>query len=188
MIVGTIFIAWRMLKTPTSRHILIALNSGIAAFAVFGLQSAASSDPALVVFFFAGMLAICAFILPGVSGSFLLLSIGMYQAVLGAVNDREMTIIAVFGLGAVLGLAVFSRVLERLLENHLDTVVAILIGFMLGSFRILWPWPHGLGNEDGVGATVLGAPSGDVVVPVVLAVFAAIAVIGFSAWAERNAD
>ena len=186
MIVGTIIVAWRLLEQPTTRHALTAVMVGVGSFVLFGFQTAAASDPALVVYFFAGILAICAFILPGVSGSFLLLSIGMYQAVFGAVNDRETTIIAVFGLGAVLGLGFFSRLLERLLDRHFETVVALLIGLMLGSFRILWPWPNGLGDADGVGATVLSAPSGEIAAPVLLAVAGAVGVVAFSTWAERR--
>ena len=186
MIVGTIVITWRLLNQPSRRLALVAVVVGVGAFLLFGLQSEVASDPSLVFFFFAGMLAICAFILPGVSGSFLLLSIGMYQAVLGAVNDREMTIVVVFGLGAVVGLSAFSQVLERLLDRHHDMAIAVLIGLMLGSFRILWPWPNGLGDEEGVGATVLEMPSGDVIVPLVLAAVAAVGVVGFSAWAERR--
>ena len=188
LIIGTIVIAWRLPRAPGAVHAIVATIVGAIAFLVFGLQSAAATDPSPVVFFVAGILAICAFILPGVSGSFLLLSIGMYQAVLGAVNDRELATVAVFGLGAVVGLAAFSQVLERLLERHHDTVVAILIGLMLGSFRILWPWPNGLGDANGVGATVLSAPRGDVLVPVLVAVVSAMAVVGFAAWAERQSS
>ena len=186
LILGTILIAWKLLNSPSVRLASLAGVSGAVAFVVFGWQSAAVSSPAPIVFFLAGVVAICAFILPGVSGSFLLLSIGMYQSVLSAVNDRDIATLVVFGLGAIVGLAVFSRLLERLLERHHDIVVATLIGLMLGSFRILWPWPHGLGDEDGVGATVLGAPSGDVAVPIMLALVAAAAVIGFARWAERR--
>ena len=74
------------------------------------------------------------------------------------------------------------------MERHHDTVVAILIGLMLGSFRILWPWPNGLGDANGVGVTVLSAPRGDVLVPVLVAVVSAMAVVGFAAWAERQSS
>ena len=186
LIVGTIVIAWRLLRSASVRHVLVAVGVGIVAFLLFGLQSGVVADPGLPVFFVSGMLAICAFILPGVSGSFLLLSIGMYQAVLSAVNDRQLATVAVFAFGAIVGLALFSQLLERLLNRHYDNILAILIGLMLGSLRILWPWPNGLGDENGVGATVLGAPQGDVAVPVVLATVAAAAVIGFSMWAEHR--
>jgi putative membrane protein len=186
LIVGTIYIAWQMVRSPRSVHVVIALVVGGLAFALFGLQSSVVSDPSAPVFIGSGMLAIIAFILPGISGSFILLSIGMYQPVLGAVTDRAMGSLILFALGAVFGLAAFSRVLARLLERHHDVVVAGLIGLMLGSFRILWPWPNGLGDANGIGATVLGAPSGDVAIPLLLAVAGAAFVMGVTFLAERR--
>ncbi len=106
---------------------------------------------------------------------------------LGVVNERSWSEVGVFALGAILGLAIFSRVLERILDRHHDPVLAVLIGLMVGSFRILWPWPNGLGDENGVGATVLGAPAGDVVWPIVLALLAAAGVVGFTRWVEGRA-
>ena len=188
LIAGTIVIAWRMLQFRSAANFGLAIVVGAAAFALFGLQSSTVTNPSLLIYLGAGAVAICAFILPGISGSFLLLSIGMYQAVLGVVNDRSMAEVGVFALGAIIGLAVFSRVLDRLLERHFDPVLAVLIGLMIGSFRILWPWPNGLGDENGVGATALGAPGGDVVWPICLAIGAAVMVVGVSRWAEQPAD
>lgn len=184
LIAGTVILAWRLIESPRPVHGLIAGAVGAITFVLFGLQSAATLDPALWAFFGAGAVAICAFILPGISGSFLLLSMGMYQAVLGAVNDRELVAVLVFALGATISLAVFSRLLERLLERHHDTITAGLVGLMIGSIRILWPWPNGLGDPDGVGATVLGAPRGDVVVPVLIAVAGLVAVLSISRFAR----
>ena len=184
LIAGTVVVAWRLIERPSPVHGAIAVGVGVASFALFGLQSAATLDPALWAFFAAGALAICAFILPGVSGSFLLLSIGMYQAVLAAVNDRDLTSIVVFAAGATISLAVFSRLLERLLERHHDVVTAALVGLMIGSLRILWPWPNGLGDPDGVGATVLGLPRGDVLVPFVIAVAGFVVVVAVTRFAD----
>jgi putative membrane protein len=100
-------------------------------------------DPSLLLFLGAGAIAIVAMILPGISGSFILLMLGMYQAVLDAVNQRDLPVLAVFLVGAVIGLASFSALLNRLLRHHHDTVMAALIGLMLGSLRVLWPWPDG---------------------------------------------
>ncbi len=120
------------------------------------------------------MIAICAMILPGISGSFLLVLMGMYDDVLGAVNQRDIPALVLFAAGAVIGLALFARVLGWLIEHHHDRVVAAMIGLMLGSVRVLWPWP------DGVSSSVLGAPGGTVVVPIVLAVvgLAVVVVVG----------
>lgn len=178
LIVGTIAIAWRMIRRPGPVHAAVVLGVGAGFFVLFGLQSSTVSEPSVLGYFGSGMLAIVAFILPGISGSFILLSIGMYQAVIGAVADRDLEVIAIFGLGAVIGLAIFSRVLHRLLDRHHDMVVAVLSGLMAGSLRILWPWPNGLGDQEGRGATVLGAPRHDVLVPALLIVAGMAVVLG----------
>lgn len=81
-----------------------------------------------------------AMILPGVSGSFLLVVLGKYNQVLVALTEKDFLTLIVFGLGAVLGLAVFSRVLSWLFLKHHDRLIAVLTGFMLGSLRKVWPW------------------------------------------------
>ncbi len=90
--------------------------------------------------FLSGAIAICAMILPGISGSFILLLLGKYHQILGAVTDRNFSILAVFMAGCVIGLALFSRVLSWLFKHHHDISVAILAGVMLGSIRKIWPW------------------------------------------------
>ena len=186
LIVGTLFVAWRMVRRPTPEHGVIAVVVGVVAFAGFGLQGSAVVNPSGVIYALSGMLAIVAFVLPGISGSFMLLTIGMYQPVIGAVADRDLGPMLLFGIGAVLGLAVFSRILERLLEKQHDRVMAAVIGLMLGSFRILWPWPNGLGADSGIGATELAMPSGDVGVPILLALVGAVLVILVTLAADRG--
>ncbi len=78
--------------------------------------------------------------LPGVSGSFLLLTVGMYDPTIAAVNDRNFAYLIVFALGAVLGLAIFVSLLKWLLENRARVTLVIITGLMLGSLRALWPW------------------------------------------------
>jgi len=95
-------------------------------------------------FVLAGMVAICAMILPGISGSFLLLVMGKYQQVFTAVHERDLTIIAFFGLGAVVGLLGFSRLLKRLLARFYAETMAFLVGLMLGSLRKVWPFRNTL--------------------------------------------
>jgi putative membrane protein len=156
LVVGSAWVAWRLLKSHTGGHYLVAGLVGIAFFAILGGGgSANASDPGVPAFFGAGVLAICAMILPGISGSLILVLIGMYGSVLGAVNGRDLTSIGVFVAGAVIGLALFSQLLHWALENHHDVVLAGLVGLMLGSLRILWPWP------DGVAGGALGYPSDD---------------------------
>lgn len=185
LIAGAIVLARRLLREPVALHTIVAGAVGAVAFVLFGFRGMAVHDPDWYVFLAAGALGICAFILPGVSGSFLLLAIGMYQHVLGAINERHGTLLLAFALGAAVGLGLFSRLLHWLLDHYHDLVVAAMIGLMIGSFRILWPWPAGVGDENGVGATALGKPGPDLVVPVVLAIASAVFVVGFTACTSR---
>lgn len=156
LVAGSVVIAWRLIKTPTTQHIAILVVVAVSLFFLLGLGGAeTASDPSYMAFFGAGALAICAMILPGISGSLILLLLGMYAPVLGAVSDRDFTTIAVVGLGALVGLALFSQVLNWALKNHHDSVLAALVGLMAGSTRVLWPWPEGVSTAE------LGAPADD---------------------------
>ena len=124
--------------------VLMAVSAG-ATFGLLGLQSGPVADPSLPVLAGAGAIAICAMILPGISGAFLLLMLGMYGAVLHIVTDLHYLEAAVFLAGAAVGLALFSSLLGWLLDQGRNTVMAVLVGLMLGSVRVLWPWPNGVG-------------------------------------------
>ena len=156
LVLGSVVIAWRLIRHVGPSHILVAIVVAVALFVALGLgERAEISEPGLLAFALSGALAICAMILPGISGSLILVLVGMYAAVLGAVNDRDFTSLGVFVLGAVVGLALFSQVLYWALRKNHDLVVAALVGLMAGSLRILWPWP------DGVESAVLAAPGED---------------------------
>ena len=90
--------------------------------------------------FLCGMVAICAMILPGISGSFILVLLGKYQFVLAAVNQRDIVSLAILGLGAVVGIVTFAQILAWLFRRCHDITVALLIGLMAGSLRKIWPW------------------------------------------------
>jgi len=87
-----------------------------------------------------GALAVCAMILPGISGSFILLLLGAYSTVLEAVASREITTIALVGIGAITGLLLFSKGLKFIFERYYTITIALLSGFLLGSLNKLWPW------------------------------------------------
>lgn len=177
LVAASVVVGFGLVNRRTNEHLLIVVVVGIAIFFLLGHQSGPVADPSPVVFVGAGALAICAMILPGISGSFILLMIGMYAAVLGAVHDRELGDLALVAVGAVIGLALFSSLLGWVLERQFDRVMAALIGLMLGSLRVLWPWPNGVGviaedESEVIDGTGLEWPTdlGDLVGPTALAV------------------
>ncbi len=179
LVVGTIYVAIRMLDRIDATTVAIMLGVGVALFLLLGLKSdtVVADDAAEVVtrspliFFLVGAIAICAMILPGISGSFLLVMMGMYTEVLGAVNDRDVVSLGAFAVGAVLGLALFSTLLHWLLDSYHNWVIAAMVGLMLGSTRVLWPWPNGTNT------TTLSAPADDVAFPLLLAAIGVVVVI-----------
>jgi len=181
LVAGSVVVAWQLLERRDTPRLLVLLGVGAVVWVVLGLREGTSdesvsqvADPATWTYFGAGAIAICAMILPGISGSFILVMLGMYGPVLAAVNDRNLVPVALVALGCVVGLALFSQVLHWALAEHYDAVMAAMIGLMLGSLRVLWPWPAGLDS------TSIGAPSDPWVWPTVLAVGGAILVVGFN--------
>lgn len=164
LVVLSVVVAWRRVRSPDARHWLIAAAVALGLFVILGIgDSGFIQSPALLFFAGAGALAVCAMILPGISGSLILVMIGMYGPVIGAVADRDLAVIAVFVAGAVIGLSLFSQALHWALEHHHDDVMAGLVGLMAGSVRVLWPWP------DGVAGSELAPPGADLAAVVVAA-------------------
>ncbi|MYF43557.1 MAG: DUF368 domain-containing protein, partial [Acidimicrobiaceae bacterium] len=137
--------ACRLFEWRGAVQIVLMAVAALATFGLLGLQSGPVADPSLLVLAGAGAIAICAMILPGISGAFLLLMLGMYGAVINVVTDLRYLEAAVFLAGAAVGLGLFSTVLGRLLDQARDPVMAVLVGLMFGSLRVLWPWPNGVG-------------------------------------------
>jgi putative membrane protein len=96
--------------------------------------------------FVSGLIAICAMILPGISGSFILLILGSYEIIINAIKSINISIMAVFAAGCVIGLLSFSRVLKWLLDKHRNITIAVLSGFLLGSLNKIWPWKTNVGE------------------------------------------
>src|SRR5699024_5485106 len=143
MVVVLLIVPLSMMSDATRRTPLYWFNdliSAVVIFVVTGVTADAAEDPSLIVIFFAAAVAICALIMPGVSGSLILLMLGLYQPVIAAVSERNLTIIVVFIAGAICGLIAFVRVLNWLLDNRRGGTLAVMSGFMLGSLRALWPW------------------------------------------------
>lgn len=134
--------AFLILKDISRWHIgvILALLTGtLMAYFITELPPTSTPD-ALWFTFVSGAIAICAMILPGISGSFILLIMGRYEGILEAVNNRDILTLAVFALGCIVGILSFSRVVSWLLKKYHSITIGLLAGFMLGSVNELWPW------------------------------------------------
>lgn len=138
-------------RRPRLTAVAVFAATAVAVFALTSLPRSEMSDPPLVLVFLAAAVAICALVLPGVSGSFFLLVIGLYAPTLSAVDDRNLVYLGVFALGALLGIVTFVRVLEWILATHHTIAMVAAAGLLLGSLRALWPWQDDDGQALAVG-------------------------------------
>ena len=119
---------------------IVAILAGIiVAYSITSLTPAQTPEAYWFVFV-SGALAICAMILPGISGAFILLILGKYQFILSAVNSLNLAVLAIFAVGALVGLISFSNILSWFLRKFHDITIAVLSGFMIGSLYKIWPW------------------------------------------------
>lgn len=118
----------------------MALIIGTAVAYYITILPPMENPDALWYVFISGAIAICAMILPGISGSFILLLLGSYELVLSAIKDLNVSIIAVFGLGCITGLLSFSKFLNWMFKKYHDLTIALLTGFLVGSLNKVWPW------------------------------------------------
>ena len=116
--------------------------AGAACGWFLGGASVTDIGQSLPTYFISGFIAICAMILPGISGAFILVLLGQYAHVIRAVATLDIPVLVVFAFGCVCGLMTFARVLNRLLAYSPNVVMAVLTGLMLGSLRTIWPWKH----------------------------------------------
>lgn len=139
LIVASIVTVRKRVGSWSMVNILAAAAATVGAYILVGLAPSETPHTPLLLFL-SGAVAICAMILPGISGAFILVLLGKYTYVLGAVKNFDLLTIALVGAGAVMGLLAFVRLLRWMLKKNHDLVVAILTGFMLGSLRKVWPW------------------------------------------------
>jgi len=135
LILASAYILYTKLENLNLKLIIITLIGIILSYIFVGLNPIAANH-SLIVIFLSGLIAICAMILPGISGSFLLLLLGQYQYMLNALNSRNLVEIFVFGIGAVIGILGFSKLLNYLLEKYESATMAFLIGIMVGTLRL----------------------------------------------------
>ena len=139
MILASTAVPFKMMKEHNALHVVVFIAMAAFAFWFSGL-SAFSTQASLPMLFGVGAIAICAMMLPGVSGSFLLLIMGQYTYVLSSLRDRNIPVILVFGAGCGFGLLAFSRLLSWMLKKFPSGTLAALCGLMFGSLQKVWPY------------------------------------------------
>lgn len=135
----SVWIVVKQVRNWSATMVLLTAIGTVVSFGIVSLHSLALPD-GLFWLLVSGAIASCAMILPGISGSFLLVLLGKYETILTAVQTGNVTIIALVGIGAGLGLIVFSATLKLLLTHAHDKTFAVLAGLILGSVWVLWPW------------------------------------------------
>ncbi len=139
LILASLFFVRKRVKDWSVVNLAAFAVATVGAYALVGLTPASTPEGLWFVFISAAI-AICAMILPGISGAFILLLLGKYKFIIDSLLAFDVPVILAFVLGAAVGIVAFSNVLRWLLDHHHDLTVAILLGFMLGSLRKIWPW------------------------------------------------
>ena len=139
LIIASTWVIAKRIKRIKIEHIITFTLGVIIAFGITVL-SPTNTTEAYWFIFVSGMIAICAMILPGISGSFILLLLGKYAYIVDSISELRIHILALFASGCVIGLLTFSHVLSWMLKKYHDVTIALLTGFMLGSLNKVWPW------------------------------------------------
>lgn len=165
LIIASVWLIGKSIKKWNAGVIVsLIIGTGVA-FYISTIQTVSQGSESWHIVL-SGAIAICAMILPGISGSFILVLLGTYKVVLDALKDRDFMIIGLFMLGCVIGLMSFARLLKFLFSRFKEITIALLTGFMIGSLYKVWPWKntfgkaivvHSDGKEDFMMANVLPA-------------------------------
>lgn len=140
LILASIVLVWKPIVHTNKWFTVLFSGIGFASALSISLLNPLPEATSLAYLFFSGALAICAMILPGISGSFILVLLGSYPTVLNAVHERNLSVLLVVGAGAVFGLLSFSKLLKWLFEHFKNATLTILVGFIAGSLPKIWPW------------------------------------------------
>lgn len=139
LVLASVWYVAKQIKGWNAAQIITVIISTLLAYGITFLTPA-NQDTSLAYLFLCGAIAICAMILPGISGAFILVLLGAYQNISTAVSEFDLVTIAVVGLGAVVGLLSFAKALKWLFTHHKNMVLTVLTGFIAGSLNKIWPW------------------------------------------------
>jgi len=155
LVLASIIYIGKQITKWTKGSFLCLILGAILAFYITTLNPMVSANSSPWFLFLVGMIAICAMILPGISGSFILVLLGAYKPVLNALNTKDFVSIIIFLVGAILGLLSFSRILKWLFSTYKNYTLATLTGFIIGSLNKIWPWKETISwrtNSKGIEA------------------------------------
>ncbi|GAA4325437.1 DUF368 domain-containing protein [Pontixanthobacter gangjinensis] len=139
LVVASIWFVAKQIPKWNFKIILALLIGAAVAYYIVSLPPM-STNSSYLFLFFAGAIAVCAMILPGISGAFILVLLGAYKSVTEAAHDFDIKTLGIVGLGAIFGLLTFSKVLKWLFEHYSNITLAVLTGFIAGSLNKIWPW------------------------------------------------
>ncbi len=143
LVLASVFFVGKQVSKWTAGGVIALMIGSVIAWIITSLPPMTNEATHLFIFF-CGMIAICAMILPGISGSFILLILGAYEVIIKAVKEIDITKILIFGAGCVVGILSFSHLLNWMFKKHKNITIALLTGFLLGSLQKLWPWQEKL--------------------------------------------
>ncbi len=157
LIIASIYFVGKQITKWNIKTIVALIIGAIIAYYISELPALGNNHSDYFLFF-AGAIAICAMILPGISGSFILIILGAYKTLSNAINDFDIKRLIIFSLGALIGLLSFSHVLKWLFKNYHNVTLALLTGFIFGSLNKVWPWKETLSwytNSKGIKTPLL---------------------------------
>ncbi|WP_299836709.1 DUF368 domain-containing protein [uncultured Tenacibaculum sp.] len=140
LVLASVIYIGKQIKKWNILSVILLVLATIAAYVITTLPPLVSESSSNLFLFLSGAIAICAMILPGISGSFILVLLGAYKPILNAVSSRDIVTILFVALGSIVGLLSFSRILKWLFANYKNYTLAALTGFIIGSLNKIWPW------------------------------------------------
>jgi putative membrane protein len=139
LVSASIYFVGKAIEKWNLAAIILLIVGALGAYYITTLPPIDNTE-GLPFLFLSGALAVCAMILPGISGAFILVLLGSYKTILDAVHERDLTIVATVALGAIVGLLSFARLLKWMFTHYKNVTLALLTGFILGSLSKIWPW------------------------------------------------
>ena len=154
LILASSFVIGRTIRSWNFQKVISLVFGAFIALSITGL-SPVENPESIFYIFISGAIAICAMVLPGISGSFILLLMGSYTLILRALNELNLIVVLVFCFGCLVGLLSFARLLSKFFKSYRDLTIAVLTGFLIGSVNKVWPWKIVvLTRVDSSGSTV----------------------------------